>query len=557
MLRKRRLRLIFKVVIAFFVLILLVYLFSRKIPHPQTIVKSLEFNPCEEIKSIATNEYNVTISFKKNLPDSINQNIINYLGYQTSAFGLPLYVLPRKTKIVRFHPSLVTIEFQLPVIQNYTGYLFCVNPKTWKPPTLSVPSSVLKEVDTFVPMNMSITNFTSSFNWSQVKCYGDSFETRFCEMRRISMHRNLIVFSSPVHYSFPEPFLSAGARSAPFDRYESRLIYEPIVINHPLASITKDIMHIPDLSYIIARFYNSWMLWHTTFDFLVPAFGTFDIIEGKNKYRDRLIFLRDNDFKAFPEIISSLSTKEIVYLLNDNITRVFDRVVLGLKKYEENPSASRDSSEMLNIRYNFQNDTCPSLRDEVLRKLDIHSPELSVDTPKILMIERKTGNRMIMNIEEIEGYIRQECEFCEIKRVDMGSIPVIDQIKLIAESTVLIGVHGSGLSHCLWMQRSTKEHPTSMIEIKPHGYTCRDWFHSASIVAGIDYYDVYSGKKNYKNNLTELQINQLENCWSHPEWCPTQICHDLLRDQNITLEISTFSSVWKTITTQLRNNIKS
>jgi hypothetical protein len=372
-------------------------------------------------------------------------------------------------------------------------------------------------------------------------------------MRRVSIYRQLFVFSTEADFAFPKPFLSAGARSAPFDREESRLIYEPIVIHAPIAMVTSNVTYVANLSYVISRFFNSLMLWHTAFDFLVPAFHTFAVVEGPAMSPERRVFIRDHEHNAYPQLLRSISVHPITFLFHDNVTRTFARVVVGLAKLERNPSAARNGDAMLSIHYDFRVDTALTLRSEVFRALAMPLPVLDANDPIVIIIERAGTARRFLNIDEVEQFMMSRCDFCDIRRVDFAQLTVEDQIKVAASALVLVGVHGSGLSHVLWMESRSNNAPTAMIEVMPHQYKCRDWFHGAADVARIKYYEVMSGSRGVNPNLTEKELARLRECWQRPEWCPTAICHDILRDQNISLEIGSFSSVWMEVVNDLKN----
>ncbi|OHS93311.1 hypothetical protein TRFO_11941 [Tritrichomonas foetus] len=713
---------ILEIAVAFSILMSVgVVLTSRKKNTTNTTLKFDEFNPCYHLREASSENYTVTIKFSRPIPEKHQKVLNSYFGYQTMSFGLPLVMRPGIPRLLSASQLSLKLEFPLPFIQNYTGFLVCVDPSHFKPSPFQIPKDILPEVDNYLPLEVSVLDFYDKMNsipkngqnfegneflenkenlsnhekkknlkileypknddhqkkddqntlgihWSQMKCFGNSFETRFCDMRRVAIYRNIFVFATEADYIFPEPFLSAGARSAPFDREEGRLIYEPVVIHEPITEIARQnqrnihnsdeydqkalkildsgennqnqnnvkqnnenqnqnnenhkqnnenqnqnnenhkqnnenqnqnnenqnqnhnnenqnhnhnnenqnqnnehvddknighrqahtkskFEHLSNISYVIARFYNSRMLWHTTFDFLVPAFHTFQLFEKDFEngfYENRHVFLRDYDFDAFPELISSMSTHRVVELYLDNVTRLFDRVIVGLEKLEKNPSAARTSDEMLNIQYDFRNDTAIMLRNSVLKSLNVQPEPIDSFSPLVLIVERLGTSRLFLNIDEIEEYMLSRCDFCRVKRVDFAEYSVPEQIELTSSASVLFGAHGSGLSNCLWMPPSTPEAPTALIEVLPHGYHCRDWFHGAANVSRVDYYSVMSGKKGIHKDLPEEQKNHIKSCWERKELCSTFVCHDTLRDQNISMEIGSFSSVWMSVVGKLK-----
>ena len=497
-------------------------------------------NVCHFLEQAESDQYLVTISFTEEIPATLREKAHEYFGYQTRAFGSLLVLRPGTAQRVDFKGNQLRIRLPLPFIANYSGDLLCSDPSQWNTPVISLLQDVRSLAERILKLDVEVTDFDNHTNFSQMKCFGSSFETRFCDMRRVSIMHQMFVFATPADYAFPQPFLCASGRSAPFDREESRLTYEPVVVHEPVFGNSE---HIPGLSYVVARFFNSHMLWHTLFDFLVPCFHTFSLIEGKNvSMHRRRVFLRDFEGNSFGEIVNSLSSKPLIGYFNDNITRTFERVIVGLAKLEDEPSAVREYDSMLSVRYNFASDTAPMLRQRVFESMGIADPVIDLQNPLVLVIERKTETRRFLNAIDIEQYMLSKCPFCIVRRVDMSELPLKEQLELVAQAVVLVGVHGSGLSHVLWMRPSDARTPTAVVELLPRGYVCRDWFASAAAVANVSYYKVMSGV--IARNLTDEEKENLERCWQTPELCPTLMCHDTLRDQDVWIELGAFGGVW-------------
>jgi hypothetical protein len=183
----------------------------------------------------------------------------------------------------------------------------------------------------------------------------------------------------------------------------------------------------------------------------------------------------------------------------------------GMKKLEKNPSAARDSDGMFSIRYDFRNDTAPMIRSEVFRALNVKAPKHDL----VIIIERRPASRVFLNAEEIEQYMLSKCEFCEIRRIDFADFSIQDQVRLAASATVLVGMHGSGLSHVLWMENESEKVPTALVEIIPHAFFCWDWFEGAAAIARVKYYRVMSENKGIGSNVTVPELERLKLCWKH------------------------------------------
>jgi capsular polysaccharide biosynthesis protein len=167
--------------------------------------------------------------------------------------------------------------------------------------------------------------------------------------------------------------------------------------------------------------------------------------------------------------------------------------------------------------------------------------------PLAVLIDRKGQTRDIENIDEIGALMKTHCPHCHVEVVELHNMGVVDQIQLISRASVLVGLHGSGLAHAVWMRESAPNHTTHLIEILPYNYTCRDWYHTAAVVAGVQYHFVM--------NERPAASASLAMCWARPELCATISCHDPLRDQPTRVEAGPFTKAWKMVADELKSTI--
>jgi capsular polysaccharide biosynthesis protein len=170
--------------------------------------------------------------------------------------------------------------------------------------------------------------------------------------------------------------------------------------------------------------------------------------------------------------------------------------------------------------------------------------------PLALLIDRGAGSRNIRNTDEIFRAMVEGCPHCQVEIVRYHIMSTEEQIRITSRASVLVGLHGSGLTHVVWMHPSAPEHPTHMIEFLPYRYSCRDWYHTAAIVAGVDYHIVMN-----KNPPDDVHDSGLANCWNRSEICATLNCHDRLRDQATTIELDTFTETWLEVAESLKGTI--
>jgi hypothetical protein len=197
---------------------------------------------------------------------------------------------------------------------------------------------------------------------------------------------------------------------------------------------------------------------------------------------------------------------------------------------------------MVAFRYNFNNNTAVGLREVILQGFNI-SPALNVVHPKVVIVSREGDSRDLLNYQAILTHVKNHCPGCEIQSVVFQKLNLERQIQAVAGASVLMGLHGSGLSHVLWLARSRPGFETVLLEIMPYRYICRDWYKVAAEVAGARYFSVMN-----RGRLLPLiapgKERQAKFCWSHPEACTTIYCHDFLKNQKFEVELDVFNETW-------------
>ncbi|WWC87939.1 uncharacterized protein L201_002839 [Kwoniella dendrophila CBS 6074] len=96
------------------------------------------------------------------------------------------------------------------------------------------------------------------------------------------------------------------------------------------------------------------------------------------------------------------------------------------------------------------------------------------ELPKIIHVDRGHSSRHLTNqshyniistLEELNKEGKANCVIGKLEDMDY-----VDQIKLFADADIIIGVHGNGLTHQMWMPSGG-----ILIEIFPHGVFLRDY----------------------------------------------------------------------------------
>jgi EGF domain-specific O-GlcNAc transferase len=107
---------------------------------------------------------------------------------------------------------------------------------------------------------------------------------------------------------------------------------------------------------------------------------------------------------------------------------------------------------------------------------------------KMTVISRKTGHRRMKNREQLVAGIRQRHPQVEVREINWADHPYDEQVRLAAETDIMIGMHGGGLVLNLFMPPGS-----SFVEIKPA--TFKYWgFRNMAKFMGFAYHTIHAEK---------------------------------------------------------------
>ena len=561
---KRKLKLHHKIIILFISSLVLYLFFETFKIKSQPLQRNNSL--CFDIKNVSYEDNKMHISFSK--PISNINNISAYFGYQTTAFNMPLTFQPNSfTNVIKKENDLF-IQFDLPFVQYYTGHLYCSSTqydeilenekennqnKKIKSKSLSGPKNFLQQADSLYPLSFNKTNFDYNAEWSQIKCFGETYETRFCEMLNVAIYKDLLVFSTKATYSFPQPFLTLDARAPPFNRKEAILGFEPVVLDKIINS-HDNTMH--EKSYLINQFdISTNNVWNVVVDFLIPALVTIQYFENTHEIRNRNIIIRDTKYNIDTQFMNCLSLKQPILLWeNSEKTYKFDHLIVGLKKLEANPSSARSKEDKYKIKYSFTEHTCPYLHDLVFNSFNIHPlTKNDDDYQKILLIENKSLNKTFINQEEIEQYMKASCDFCDIDVIDVSKMSRTEIMELFSSAHGIVGMHSDEIANAIWM-KPEKNVNKIIFELFPNGFHCNKKHKNIAKLNNFKYFSIVGSEIPQNDDKNKTTSKKLKDCLEDEYLCSTSECFSVLENQDLYVDISSFSYVWDSIVETLRND---
>jgi len=376
---------------------------------------------------------------------------------------------------------------------------------------------------------------------STLMCYGEDYYSRFCLAENICWSENKFQFFSNMTISFNKSIMYPGSRPIPFDYPSCRTVIKFISKNSPMNLSQL----ISDTSLITCRWYGMQHFWHVLFDYTIPLFWT--IKKASNtSIRHRIFFIDQNDSMKGTLFTDMFTDEKIQNLRIDlsNLTTCWKRVVIGFPK-SENPVNPQKWKTVLDIPYHYPSEAYDGFRQMAIQHYigkDLQPKQCipSKDHPDIVFVFRISKKRHIINRDELVNSTKNFCPYCNIRTTFTTNMSIGDQVSFFCNSSIIIGLHGGGLSHMLWMETNK----SALIELLPYKYTCRNWYEQIANGCGVKYFS-------WVNNHSDATYrgrngnNHYDECIDGELPCLSDKCHDIFRDQLTSVNIDEFLIIFK------------
>ncbi|EAY14842.1 hypothetical protein TVAG_411080 [Trichomonas vaginalis G3] len=424
--------------------------------------------------------------------------------------------------------SMHSLTFKVPILIS-SVYKICIYTKNYQQ-KINIYTNTVN--CTFSLDEFPFTNYTS------IVCFGKSFNERWCVAENACRENLTVVFSFPYNVKFSSPFVNPSARPSPYSRDE-------FIINSNRIKFLPELPYVENSTAILcSRYLNHRMLWHNLVDFVIPIYRA---MHTTNISSDCTIHAFDNDGK-YGLFYANALCQNIIHE-NSNIY-CHKRMIIGVPK-----TGGSQSERKLFLNYDIPRNELIGLRELMLKEANSTGCMPSREHPKVLLIKRRTKEekRRLINSDEVSKAIHEVCPFCEVLNTDLQDFNKMQQVSFTCSVSLLIGLHGSGLTHLMWQYPSSKEQKTAVIEILPYLYTCRDWYSKLASMAGVEYFSLKTLRKN-QSRWEKVSDERERSCHSGSEMCGKGWCHDFLRDQSVIVDIDQFKKLLSSIVENLTKN---
>jgi protein O-GlcNAc transferase len=129
------------------------------------------------------------------------------------------------------------------------------------------------------------------------------------------------------------------------------------------------------------------------------------------------------------------------------------------------------------------------LQTFIARVLAFYSVESRPSKENIVVtfIDRQHGRRLV-DQDRLLDLANTSLPHVEVRTADFATLPFKDQMQVVRDSDVLVGVHGAGLTHALWLKPAL-----SVVEILPHGLNHKGFRNLAQLL-GHSYYSMHASE---------------------------------------------------------------
>ncbi|KAG9254074.1 DUF563 domain-containing protein [Emericellopsis atlantica] len=109
------------------------------------------------------------------------------------------------------------------------------------------------------------------------------------------------------------------------------------------------------------------------------------------------------------------------------------------------------------------------------------------DDPVTVTFVDRTGSRRLVDQSSMFEELKKRNPHIFFQAIDFGAIPFSEQLAIVRNTDLLVGVHGAGLTHSLFM----REDAGAVVEIQPEGVNYR-MFRNCAHLRGSGYYRVHA-----------------------------------------------------------------
>jgi EGF domain-specific O-GlcNAc transferase len=124
----------------------------------------------------------------------------------------------------------------------------------------------------------------------------------------------------------------------------------------------------------------------------------------------------------------------------------------------------------------------------VLNFYDVQGTQVrEFNKPITVTFVKRRDSRRLQNQRYLFAELERRNLHIKVQLVDFAALPFSEQVRVAHETDVLVGIHGAGLTHCMFMRQSAG----AVVEIQPRGMD-HNGFRNVAAMRGLGYYRVHA-----------------------------------------------------------------
>ncbi|OEL17843.1 hypothetical protein BAE44_0021138 [Dichanthelium oligosanthes] len=296
-----------------------------------------------------------------------------------------------------------------------------------------------------------------NMEWDKALCDLSNFRANVCEMRgniRIHPNGSSVIYMEPAGSKRDEQW-----KIKPYPRKGDELclshITEVTVQSSKMAPECTKYHDVPAVIFALTGYTGN--LFHDFTDVLVPLFTTASEFNGEVQFliTDMAIWWT----RKYAVVFEKLTKYPLIDFNKDNEVHCFKHAIVGLHAYMEftiDPLKAPHNYSMVDFN-RFMRRTYSLPRDALMALGEIPKAK-----PRLLIISRQR-TRMFLNLNEIIAMAEEIGYEVVVEEANVNS-NVAHFAKVVNSVDVMMGVHGAGLTNCVFLP-----HSAILIQIVPWG----------------------------------------------------------------------------------------
>ncbi|CAO2045679.1 unnamed protein product [Urochloa humidicola] len=357
------------------------------------------------------------------------------------------------------HQEHQEYKVTLPTVSNYTIHDAAEDSDNGKQEDGKTDAEIKAEmdVDHSNDGNRSQQRALDNMEWDKPLCDFSNFRANVCEMRgdiRIHPNGSSIMYMEPASSKRDEHW-----KIKPYPRKGDELclshITEVTVQSSKVAPQCSMYHDVPAMIFALTGYTGN--LFHDFTDVLVPLFTTASEFNGEVQFliTDMAIWWT----RKYAVVFEKLTKYPLIDFNKDNKVHCFKHAIVGLHAYMEftiDPLKAPHNYSMVDFN-RFMRRTYSLPRNAVTALGEIPKTK-----PRLLIISRQR-TRMFLNLKEIVAMAEQIGYEVVVEEANVNS-NVAHFAKVVNSVDVMMGVHGAGLTNCVFLP-----HSAILIQIVPWG----------------------------------------------------------------------------------------